>query len=358
MNIVIPMGGIGSRFSKHGYRLPKPLIKIAGRPMLLWILDNLHFQSNDTLFLAIRPSMEEGFGLSQFLREKFPFLEIVTVTLDFETRGAAETLYVVTQHMDDHQLERRTISLDCDTIYFSDALSPFRSLPVESGCSLYFNDNGSQPIYSYISFTDGNCGTSETKTISAITEKVRISSHANTGGYGFASAFLLQQYLEQALEHGVPSSGEYYTSTVIERMVRDGHEFRGIYIEDFSCVGTVPQLLHFLQVLRTSRQDLSPKLTFSFSLQGTSVVSDVYKKSNLSTDNDALARSLANAGHVVIIRAPNVDAFTHSVVRSMKIKQAKPRQNLRGSPCADIHISASSLDGLGDLESELGWQCG
>ena len=35
MNIIVPMGGIGSRFQRNGYRHPKPLINIVGRPMLV-----------------------------------------------------------------------------------------------------------------------------------------------------------------------------------------------------------------------------------------------------------------------------------------------------------------------------------
>ena len=33
MNIVIPMAGAGSRFSKAGFKTPKPLIDVQGKPM-------------------------------------------------------------------------------------------------------------------------------------------------------------------------------------------------------------------------------------------------------------------------------------------------------------------------------------
>ena len=34
LNIVIPMAGRGSRFSKAGHALPKPLLPVLGRPMI------------------------------------------------------------------------------------------------------------------------------------------------------------------------------------------------------------------------------------------------------------------------------------------------------------------------------------
>ena len=41
MNIIIPIGGKGERFTKCGYSLPKPLIKIFDKEMIFYVLDNL-----------------------------------------------------------------------------------------------------------------------------------------------------------------------------------------------------------------------------------------------------------------------------------------------------------------------------
>jgi NDP-sugar pyrophosphorylase family protein len=41
INIVIPMAGRGSRFSKAGYELPKPLLDVRGRPMIEVVVENL-----------------------------------------------------------------------------------------------------------------------------------------------------------------------------------------------------------------------------------------------------------------------------------------------------------------------------
>lgn len=41
LNIVIPMAGLGRRFSKAGYDLPKPLIDVCGKPMIEVVVNNL-----------------------------------------------------------------------------------------------------------------------------------------------------------------------------------------------------------------------------------------------------------------------------------------------------------------------------
>lgn len=87
------------RFSSEGYRLPKPLINIVGRPMLLWLLDNLKFSTKDTLWIGIQRSLDTEFAVEARLRKEYPSLQMRLVFLDFQTRGAAETLFVMLQVM-------------------------------------------------------------------------------------------------------------------------------------------------------------------------------------------------------------------------------------------------------------------
>lgn len=52
--------------------------------------------------------------------------------------------------MSEEHLERKTVSLDCDTIYWKDVLEDVRSMPKGYGGCCYFIDQGSKPIFSYI----------------------------------------------------------------------------------------------------------------------------------------------------------------------------------------------------------------
>jgi NDP-sugar pyrophosphorylase family protein len=47
MNIIIPLGGIGKRFSDNGYTKPKPLIKVLGKEIIFWLLDSLNIDDSD-----------------------------------------------------------------------------------------------------------------------------------------------------------------------------------------------------------------------------------------------------------------------------------------------------------------------
>ena len=42
MIIIIPIGGTGERFKENGYKKPKALINIYGKPIISYLLDNLN----------------------------------------------------------------------------------------------------------------------------------------------------------------------------------------------------------------------------------------------------------------------------------------------------------------------------
>ena len=86
--------------------------------------------------------------------------------------------------MDANQRRRRTISLDCDTLWFCDVLGGARALPSDTGASFYFHDDAEDASapYSYIRVDP------RTQKIVDIREKVAISRLANNGAYVFASA--------------------------------------------------------------------------------------------------------------------------------------------------------------------------
>lgn len=75
-----------------------------------------------------------------------------------------------------------------------------------------------QPIFSYIRFEPS------TKKIVDIREKVAISRYANTGAYGFPCGEKLRDACCGVLDNPVGKAGEFYTSTIIEKMIRDGKQ--------------------------------------------------------------------------------------------------------------------------------------
>ena len=51
MIIIIPLGGIGERFKKNNYTLPKSFINIFGEPIIHYLLDNLNFEQIEYVYI-------------------------------------------------------------------------------------------------------------------------------------------------------------------------------------------------------------------------------------------------------------------------------------------------------------------
>lgn len=118
--------------------------------MLLYLIDHLNIQPQDTVFVAIAREINDTFHLGHRLRTEYPKLDIRLLDLRFETRGAAETLFIVSQSMTAAERDRRVVSVDCDTLYWPNSrlLSRVRNLPPGQGATAVFEHDGDPPVYS------------------------------------------------------------------------------------------------------------------------------------------------------------------------------------------------------------------
>lgn len=89
---------VSYRFAAEGYRRPKPLINIVGRPMLFWLLDNLQVGPEDTVWIGMQRQLQGAeYAIEARLRKEYPSLDLRVVSIDFQTRGAVETLFIMLQ---------------------------------------------------------------------------------------------------------------------------------------------------------------------------------------------------------------------------------------------------------------------
>jgi len=58
MNIIIPIAGLGSRFPKEIYTLPKPLIQIGDKPMIIRAIESLNLKGNYHFVIRKSPYSE------------------------------------------------------------------------------------------------------------------------------------------------------------------------------------------------------------------------------------------------------------------------------------------------------------
>ncbi|GIU14949.1 MULTISPECIES: glycosyltransferase family 2 protein [unclassified Shewanella] len=101
--IVIPMAGLSSRFFKAGYKEPKYMLPAHGIPLFdhAVLSFKAYFDTTDFLFIV-----RSDYDTPKFVESRCQALGIKSyriVTLDAETRGQAETVYLGIQDCEDQQ---------------------------------------------------------------------------------------------------------------------------------------------------------------------------------------------------------------------------------------------------------------
>ena len=367
LTVMIPLGGIGSRFQKEGYTKPKPFVSVLGKPMILWVIDSLKLGPNDALVIVYNPAwMSPKYW--EAVTAAYPQLQLVE--LPGATRGAAETVLIGLQGLPKHLRSQPVMLVDGDCFYEEDIVATYRAIAPSSNGVFYFTDTQPKPIYSYIVFDPTS------RRITQVKEKVKISDNANTGCYCFSNGSELMGQCQALLDAGSTQTGnlathtvgEYYTSGVIAAMIEEGAPFTALQVDPtkMHVLGTPTQLVDFC----TSRAVAPPCQRICFDLDHTLLAAPT-KPGDYATclpiaENVAALRALYAQGHTILIHTDrrmktfggNVGAAVADVgaltIASLK-KHAIPYHELHfGKPHAHFYVDDLAVSSFSELHKEVG----
>jgi capsule biosynthesis phosphatase len=362
MIVLIPLGGIGERFKKNDYKKPKALIKLFGKPILYYLLDNLKL--SDVEFVCIPYNKEYSYyNFQDQLSKDYPRIKFKFLKLTDNTEGAAETINLAlkTFECDD----KPVLCLDGDNFYTLDVINLWNG---ENKIITFEHLNGNA-IYSYLKIEDNK--------VKGIIEKDKISNYACTGAYGFSSYKTLLKYTQYVLDNNIKQKGEYYTSNVISEMINDGNEFyySVIDIKKYHCLGTPIQLKlfynNFPKISCLNNVENVKKLRICFDFDNTLVthpkIKDDYKTVEPITKNINFLKYLKTFNHDIIIYTArrmkthkgntgkvlcDIGKITFDTLEKFDI----PFDEIYfGKPQADVYIDDLALNCFDNMEKELGF---
>lgn len=111
MNILIPMAGLGTRFAKEGFDLPKPLIETQGKTLVEHSVTSLGIEGRYIFITRKYDNPEHNRLLTKRLTEISP--NSIEIQLDHITHGAAETALAAKSHINN---DEPLIITNCDQI--------------------------------------------------------------------------------------------------------------------------------------------------------------------------------------------------------------------------------------------------
>lgn len=209
IQVLMPMGGLGSRFTEAGYTTPKPLIEVDGKAMFLRALETFSPIADVDYLFVIRQDHDQKYDLRNKILELLP--EAKVAILDHDTRGAVETCLIAESLVDD---TLPVVIADCD-IYFESSRY-FEILNQQQVDGMLVTFPSDDPRYSYVE-------TDESGKAIRTAEKVVISNNALLGGYYFGTGKLFKELAHQFVDFELPEGlKEYYLSHLFNLLITQG----------------------------------------------------------------------------------------------------------------------------------------
>lgn len=270
MKIIVPMAGRGSRLRPHTLTTPKPLVKIAGKPIVHRLVEDLAAMSDETL-------EEIAFVIGDFgeVVEK----ELVQIA---ESLGAKGTIYYQDEPLGTaHAINCAADSMDGNIIVaFADTLfkADFTIDKFEDGI-----------IYTQKVEDPSAFGVVKLNSEGVITDFIEkptefVSDQAIIGIYYFKEGEKLRTELQYLIDNNIMNDGEYQLTGALENMKAKGARLKpGTVIEWLDCgnkdaiVNTNQRYLTYIQ-----EQEL---VHDSAQLDNVVLVSPVYVGENAKISN-------------------------------------------------------------------------
>ncbi|MFK8161175.1 MAG: sugar phosphate nucleotidyltransferase [Lewinella sp.] len=220
MKAIIPVAGTGMRLRPLTYTQPKPLIPVAGKPIISFIMDGL-IELGITEYVFIIGYL--GDKIKEYIERTYPDLHTVFVSQE-ERLGSAHAIWLARDHFADaNEL----------MIFFGDAiidadLKAFKTSKTSCIGVQLVDDPRQFGIVEHD--IDGN--------IRALVEKPTIPK-SNMAMVGCYKVREVQQFIEACtynIEHQVRSIGEYPLTDALARMLEWGTDFSTIPVDNwFDC---------------------------------------------------------------------------------------------------------------------------
>ncbi len=233
LNVLIPMAGEGSRFTKAGYTFPKPLIEVRGKPMVQVVTENLNMDAR--FIYLVRKEHYEKYNLKYLLGLITPNHEVVLV--DRLTEGAACTTLLARQFIDnDDQL----IIANSDQFVEWDSNEFMYSMVGDHIDAGILTFEATHPKWSYAKLNESGL-------VTEVAEKKVISNKATVGVYYWKKGSDYCRYADQMIAKDIRTNGEFYVCPVFNEAIKDGKVVKTFDIKKMWGLGTPEDLNYFLK---------------------------------------------------------------------------------------------------------------
>lgn len=207
MNVIILTAGLGTRLRPHTYSKPKPLVNVAGKPMLAHILDALQMLVIDKLIFV---TGYLGHRIEDFVRANYNYPACFIE--QEELRGQAHAIYLT-----------REAARGPALIVFGDGI-------FSADLERLNRANGNDGVIFVQEVEDPRrfgVAVVENGLITRLVEKPEtpVSNLAVIGAYFVPEVRRLYDAINHLIEHNIQTKGEFYLADALQVMIDRGEHF-------------------------------------------------------------------------------------------------------------------------------------
>ncbi|UKJ08242.1 NTP transferase domain-containing protein [Solitalea lacus] len=232
---LIPLAGRGNRFAKAGYKDPKPLLEISGKPMIIQAANSLP-NSQEQVFVTLQEHLN-NYPLEKALKSEFPDSKIIAI--NNVTEGQAITCNLGLKEVDENS-SLLIAATDNGMIYDKEKYQ--KLIDDENVDAIIFtfrhhiSSKNNPQMYGWIK-TDENDNAVKVSVKVPISENP-FNDHAIVGTFYFRKIAYFKKALQSLLEKDIKVNGEFYVDSLMGELIDLGLNVKVLEVDDYICWGT------------------------------------------------------------------------------------------------------------------------
>lgn len=235
--LVLPMAGRGSRFSEEDYDVPKPMITVSGKPMVVKAVDCLP-KSEKNIFICLDEHIKK-YGLNNLLNTFYDNISILSI--NHVTKGQACTceLGIEAFNLD---LEDPILISACDNGVYYDTKKYGKLLNDENVDIIVWSFRNNQSsktnpnAYAWLN-VDENDNIKHVSCKNFIYDDP-LKTHAIIGTMFFRKAKYFIDGLKSNYKENITTNNEFYVDDVLNQNIKQGLNVKVFEVTHYICWGT------------------------------------------------------------------------------------------------------------------------
>lgn len=283
MKVIIPLAGKGTRLRPHTYVTPKPMLRVAGKPVMEYVLDDVKELPDVQQIVYITGHLKEK--VEEFARN---CTDIPSIFVEQKVQdGTAGAVALAREYVD-----QPVLIIFVDTIFDAD-LSIISSSDADGII-------WTKEVEDYQRF--GVVVTDEDGFMTKIVEKpsTPISKRANIGLYYIKNWKLLYEGIAAVLKQA-PNKGEWYLTDAFQYMIDHGAKIQVVDVAGWYDAGKIDTFIATNRAMLERGRARPPK-----SIENSTIVDPVYVEDGVSIRNSIVGPNVS------IGAGSNIDGSTLS----------------------------------------------